>query len=395
MNIIFITKLLPYPIDTGGKIGTFKIFEILARSNDIHLVSYVDRRNDLQYEKILKTYCRSVKTFYAPIINQNHKSLYYTYLLSLFSVLPFTVKKFYSREMAEYVNNLTGTEKIDMIFIDHFHMGLYVPESYSGKCVCNEHDISYIAFNRYAEDEGNIIKKAIYKFESIKLKKYESELADKMDYIFTVSEKDRLSLIDGGADMNKISFLPIPFSCRNLYSYRRQKLITFVGLLTWLPNVKGLEWFIKKIFPLILRADPEIRFQIIGEGGDWLKSIVKNNKRIKYLGYVSDLTDVYKQTSVFVVPIKIGSGIRIKLAEALSYGLPVVSTSLGAEGIDVKNEHELLIADDERLFAKTTVEVIKNQQLSERLSKNGLRFIRTHYNIRKSDEVLKILNSIK
>ncbi len=399
MKILFITKLLPYPLDAGGKLKTYKILKLLSLKHEIYLVSLVDNEDDQRYEIEIKKICKSIKTSVFSIVNQNHKiQLLLKLFVSILSLKPFTVYKYYSSEMNNYIRDFLKNNSIDFIYIDHLTMTQYIPSDYKGKLICDEHNISYIAFRSYLKNEKNPFLWFIYLLESIKMLFFEKKYLPKFDHIFSISEIDRRRIINIGVNPKKVAFLPIPFDNPYIlnHSFKDNPILVFVGLLSWLPNESAIYWFIEEVLPIIRKNIPSISFIIAGKYGERIDSYLKrlNDHHIKYVGYVKDLKPFYKKADVFVAPILMGGGVRIKILEGMSYGLPVVSTTLGAEGLDVKNRNELLIGDTPEEFADAIIEVITNKNLALKLSQNAYKFIKRNYNEAKSEKALSVIDTL-
>jgi glycosyltransferase involved in cell wall biosynthesis len=141
--------------------------------------------------------------------------------------------------------------------------------------------------------------------------------------------------------------------------------------------VDGLLWFAREVFPLVLKAVPDARLKIIGKEPPRLIRRLHDGKRIFVLGYVEDLDEIYRQTGVFIVPLRMGGGIRIKILEALAKGMPIVTTSVGCEGIGTVSGRHLLIADTAEDFARSTVEYLLDPGLRTKLGKEGREYVRS------------------
>lgn len=394
MKILFITKLYPYPSDAGGKLKTFRILKLLAKESDIYFLSFVDKNDDHIDISFLKTICKSVKVFVLPIINQNHFVLLgVKFFFSIFSRKPFIVYKYYSDEMDQYFKKIIQDYKFDYLYIDHLAMAQYIPVTYTGKVICDVHNISYLAFQTYAQTYNNILLKLIFRFESIKLKKYELFWLKRFTHIFTISNLDKKRIIRLGIPASKVTFLPTPFTVkRHYFHHHNTQVIFFVGLMSWVPNLKGIQWFISQVYPLIKKQIPGVKLVIVGKDGNQLQNYLDKHsadRSISYKGYVKNLKFFYSKTSVFIVPILMGGGIRIKLLEAFAHGLPVVSTYIGAEGIEVVNKKQVCIANTPEEFSKAVTYILKNQKFANKLAHNGQLLIKNFYSISKTIPILR------
>ena len=171
------------------------------------------------------------------------------------------------------------------------------------------------------------------------------------------------------------------------------KNILFVGLLSWWPNKDGFIWFYKKVFPFIKKVIPQVKFYVVGRGKKYFKKIVsQNEKNIVFTGYVKNTKPYLKKAGVFIIPLRMGSGIRIKALTAMARGIPVVSTKMGVKGLGVKNNKEVLVSDGPKTFAKAVIKILKNKKTALCLSKNAQQFIKKNYNEKLASRILNFYN---
>jgi glycosyltransferase involved in cell wall biosynthesis len=163
-------------------------------------------------------------------------------------------------------------------------------------------------------------------------------------------------------------------------SHDKSSLIIFCGSMDYLPNQEGLSWFCKKVLPLIVQDEPALKLMIVGKGqpDTNLLQVLSHENIINY-GMVENVSDYYEKARVAIVPLLSGSGTRLKLLEAMGYGVPVVSTSIGAEGIEYAHEKNILIADDEVSFARSVVELIRNGVAAQNMSRQAFHFVKETY----------------
>jgi len=383
MKILFITQFLPCPADTGGKIKTWEVLRILVKKHQIFLISFVEKKEDLKWEKQLKKVYFSLKTFIAPIITTSHQKLKLRALLGLLNSKPFRVQKYFLKETADFISQLTKKEKFDVVWCDHETSFQYLSYVYGWKeklKVYDEHNISSEGLFQYAKYEKNPIEKLAYFFEGLKFYFYETCWIKKFDKVFTISERDKEKLIERGVKRDRVKFLPIPFKTKPIFKFG-SKNILFLGLLSWWPNKDAVLWFYKKIYPFIKKRLPEVKFFIVGANPPVeIQKIGNIDGSVKVTGYVKEIEPYFKKAGVFIVPMRAGAGVRIKILEALSFGLPVVSTKIGARGIEIKNQENILVVGEEEDFVQAVIKVLTNKKLAQKLSSNGARFIKKNYN---------------
>lgn len=228
--------------------------------------------------------------------------------------------------------------------------------------------------------------KQIPQWEYELTKKIESNLDGLIDYIFTCSELDLevLKSMNNG----KLKGVVIPNGATipaNSFSHAENhqsgpSKILFCGSMDYLPNQEGLLWFCKKVLPLIVKEEPSLQLMVVGKGQPDVELLqLLAHKNIINYGMVERVSDYYEKAQVAIVPLLSGSGTRLKLLEAMGYKVPVVSTSVGAEGIAYTNQKDILIADDEVSFAKNVIELTRNSVVANHIAQQAFSFIKETY----------------
>lgn len=398
MKILFIAQLFPYPLDQGIKIKTYKILKVLSQSHEIYFVSFADDSQSLKYEKNLKLFCQKIKTIIHPVITKRHKKLLPALILSLFSNKPFFFYKFFSLQMKEYINNILQLNNFEAIYLDNLALTQYIPLQYRGYLFYDESNIPSLQYKLYYHFEHNLLFKFIFKLESYKSHKLEEKLLPKFNHIFSISAFDKKYLVKIGCKPQNISILPIPFRGNYVFNPpNNENVILFIGSFSWFPNEVGILWFIQKVYPIVKAKIPQVKLKIIGGYGDKVENFINESKdkNIEFLGYKTRVEEIYKRSCVFIAPIVNGSGIPIKILDAMSHGIPVASTNLAVEGIKVKNGQDLLIGNNPNALAEAVIRIIKDKSLARRLSKNSYKFIKKNYNSMKTKDALNKINNKK
>lgn len=391
MKILFLTPRLPFPPKSGGQIKTFKTIKLLSKEHQVFLACFLSDFKKIAAKKPLEKICQRVEVISSPYPTAEFKNIKSFIFRGLFSPLPFIVFRHYHRGMKDLVEKLIEKEKFDAFHIDHLAMASYLPKKKNCLWVLEEHNIeSEINWGIFKKESWNKFK-VFSLLEALKANFYEEKIIPKFDYIFAISEKDKEKLIRLGAKKKKVFFLPILFKAKSLFSFgERAPLILFIGGLSWWPNKDGLLWFYQKVYLLVKKEIPRVNLVVIGTHPP--KEILKIGEKdssVQIKGYVRNIKPFFSQAGVFIAPIRAGSGVRIKILDALSFGLPVVSTKKGAEGIVSKNEGGVILADNPRKFAKAIIKILKSKKLTEELSKSGLELIKNHYNKEKARLVLE------
>ena len=390
MKILFLTQFLPYPLDNGGAIKTFQTLRILSQKHKVYLFCFLEREEKKKHQRLLEEKLEiKVKTVISHLPLSEFREIKKDILKSIFSPLPFIVYRYQDKKLAGLVKERIR-KGIDAIHVDHLNMATYLPDHKSCLWVLEEHNIES-EFNLRIFKKEKFNKFKIFSFlEMVKADFYEKRIIPNFDYWFAISKVDKEKLIRRGAKQEKTFFLPVSFKTKSFFSFKKDRLnIFFVGDLAWWPNKDGVLWFIREIFPLIKNKISKVQLFLMGRrAGEEIKKLVSLDSQIKLLGNVKSLKKYLKNASCCVAPLRGGGGVKIKVLTSLASGVPVVSTTIGAEGIEIKDGDEIILANKPADFAKAVVSVLKSRDLAESFSKAGLDFIKKNYNEEKAKAVL-------
>jgi glycosyltransferase involved in cell wall biosynthesis len=222
--------------------------------------------------------------------------------------------------------------------------------------------------------------------ESRRLRAYEGAIGRRVDAVLAVSDVDRLALAEVMGGERPITVVPIGVDTDEVRPLRRRpdaNRVIHIGTMYWPPNADGVRWFTRAVWPRIRAARPQTRFDVIGARPPRaLRTLARPGNGVRFTGYVADPTPHLEGAGVVVVPLLAGSGMRVKILMALAHGLPVVSTTLGCEGIDVEAGRDLLVADTDDAFAAATLRVLNDRTLADQLGRNGRHLIEQRYDYR-------------
>lgn len=382
MNILFLTQVVPYPPDSGPKVKTYHVLRYLAeRGYQVTLASFV-RAEEKGYLEKLSPYCAAIHT--VPI-RRSFVGNARAYVSSLRSDQPFLVTRDSSEKMSILVRHLTRGRNV-IVHADQLSMGQFALETNVVPRLLDEHNAVWTIVDRARKFAPFYLRPMLVR-EKEQLRKYEGQLCQQMKAVLTVSRNDANALADVGADPNKIAVIPIAIDCAGLQLVPRRTGSARILILTTLyypPNAEGVRWFIRKVLPFIQKQIPEVHLTIVGARPpmDITNFARRNPQSVTVTGYVDDLKPYLDQASVMVVPVRIASGMRVRLLEAFARGIPVVTTSMGVEGIEAHHQEHLLIADEEIEFTEQTLRLLQDECLRERLATNARRLVEEKYDWR-------------
>jgi polysaccharide biosynthesis protein PslH len=344
-NIVYITENLDFFSDSGAKIKTLNTIECLSKKFHITILSLNSSK------KINQVYRRKFKNIdFHYVVDKNIENPIKKRLLELIYFyikgIPYYFFQYKNSSFKKLVDKKIKNINPEVIHINHLTMSQYLPKNKRQIWVYEEHNIEHklrFQMARFSKKIG--YHWLIWLMEGILLSFKEKSIWKKFDYIFTISRDDQ-EYISKYIDKKKIFlqniFMPVKKTVRHK---KNNKDILFIGDLEWLPNRNGIEWFIKKVLPNI----PKATLHLVGNVDKEFKN--KNQqKNIVFYGYQNNIDSFFIKSSIFIAPLLIGEGVRIKILDAFSRKIPVVATKNATKGLSVKNKKEILIAKNSKEF---------------------------------------------
>lgn len=367
MRILFVAPRLPFPADTGAKIRTLNILQQLRKFAEVDLVCFSFEHDDAHHINAFRSLninVHLVKPKKINILNQVYQIL--------FNTTPYTCWKYFSTEMENTLRQLSHGNKYTIVHLDHIHMAVYQQCFPDLPCIVDEHNVEYKILERCGRVEGSAVKRAIYSQQAQKMKLFEQHWLKKMAAVFAVSENDRATISElTGHDKHAFSmFNGVDTDFFNTPGHQEQtdESIVFTGSMDWLPNEDAMLYFDKEILPLIRKLNRHVKLFIIGKSPTKaLMDLARKDNRIVVTGRVNDVRPFIENAKVFIVPIRIGGGTRLKILEAMSMQKAVVSTTIGAEGISYTNGTDIVIADTPKDFAQKLLTLLNEPGQREAL----------------------------
>lgn len=385
MRVLLLTQVLPYPPDSGPKVKTYYVLKYLAQHHDVTLVSFVRDIDKPEHIRHLESLCERVIT--VPITRSKTRDLRFLGQ-SLVSGEPWMMLRDQRPEMHQALTDLAVTTHFDIVHADQLNMAQYALPFHSSRKVLDLHNALWMLYKRLAETTAPTSPmKYILMRDWPLLKRYEGEMCRRFDAVTAVSEEDRTLLIEAGARPD-ITVIPIAIDTGEQALVNRRPSgphIVHIGTMYWPPNIDGITWFLDEIYPLIKQQVPDVRCTLIGARPPAnLVERSRTDRTLTVTGYVDDPLPFLEDSSMMVVPLRAGGGMRVKILNALSQGIPMVSTTLGCEGIRLTNGQDILIADDPQTFARETVRLLTDAELNSAITRQGRSTVEQLYDYRQA-----------
>jgi polysaccharide biosynthesis protein PslH len=368
MKILWVKADKLLPVNNGGNIRTYHVLRFLSSRHELTFFSYYGGEVDRGYDRELQQQLPGAVAVCTGDREHSGFTRGLDYLSRLGDAAPYAVSRFshsiVKRQLADYFNG----RKFDVTVCDFLDAAVNFPERLDIPSVLFQHNVESEIWRRHAETAANPVRKAICGMEYRKMRRYEQSAVQKFQHVIAVSENDR-ALMAHWVAPEHITVVPTGVDLAQ-YSPDTDEsgtapLVTFVGAMDWEPNVDGMEYFCGEIWPLVLAEVPEARFRIVGRNpGRRVQRWA--SETVEITGQVPSVVEHLRQSAVVVVPLRIGGGTRLKIYEAMATAKSVVSTTVGAEGLDVEHGQDIILADDVRTFSQAIIMLLRDSDLRRR-----------------------------
>lgn len=382
MHILLLTQVLPYPPDSGPKVKTWNVIKYLAQRHAVTLASFV-RGDQSQDVAALRRVCQAVHT--VPI-TRSLPADGLAMARSLLTGQPWMMVRDDRAAMRRLVAELAAAQRFDVAHADQLNMCQYAARVPGAFKLFDAHNALWVLYRRLAETMPAGPRRWLLERDWRLLKEYEGRVCREFDAVTAVIPEDQAALAEAAGSAAKLHVIPITVDTDEERVVARRPdadRVVFAGTMYWPPNIDGVLWFAREVWPLIRADRPGTAADIIGaRPPQEVQALGQAGQGLTVTGYVESLPPYLERTGVFIVPLRAGGGMRVKILNALAQGLPIVSTTLGCEGIQVTHEHDILIADTPADFAAAVRRVLDDPALARRLSENGRRLAETVYDYR-------------
>jgi glycosyltransferase involved in cell wall biosynthesis len=384
LHVVVVDEELPYPLTSGKRLRTFHLLTRLAHRHDI---TYIAHGNPDPRERELAR--RALEERKIEVISVDRKvpaksgiGFYARLAANLASPLPYSVTSHRSNEIVQAVLNHAHRHTVDIWHAEwtpYFEALRYL--SGARRVVC-AHNVESMIWQRYVQTEANLVKRWYIKKQCRKFRRYEAQVFAQADCAIAVTDLDAhtivnqlsgrcVAVVENGVDVE--FFQPSG-------QVRHPNQILFVGSLDWRPNLDAVRLLLDLIFPEVLRQEPQARLVVVGRHPpSWLQRKVDKTANAILCANVLDVRPYLNTCGTMAVPLRIGGGSRLKILEALAAGLPVVSTRVGAEGLNLMANHDLQIVDTPQEMAAALVAALRDPQSAQHRAFHGRQHVIKNY----------------
>jgi polysaccharide biosynthesis protein PslH len=366
MRILWLNTNLLLPLDKGGKLRTWHLMRHLAARHEITCVSFADSARPAADRMGMSAVCADLVTIPRRETPKEGLRFHASAARHLLDRQPYAVAQYRSRAYRRAVRDALAQNTYDRLVCDFLVPAVNLPARLPCPSVLFTHNVEAEIWRRHAETETGGLRKWLYRQQWKRMLRFEGLTVGRFDRVLAVSDADRdtlqrlyprqlaapVSVIPTGVDTQY--FAPQPAVVEGA------RRLVFTGSMDWLPNADGVQFFCREILPLVRLAEPDVTFTIVGRSPTPAVRRLAQESGVEVTGRVEDVRPYLGRSAVYVVPLRIGGGTRLKIFEAMSAGRAVVSTSVGAEGLPTENGRHLLLADTPEDFARSVIALLRD-----------------------------------
>ena len=379
MKIAFVTVRVPYPENSGGRIRTFQLLRHISQAHQVTLVTALEGPAETHAARVLQERIPrlAIRAVDVPPRDALPRRAWRA-LSSVLDPLPYTWAAYRHRRFTANLRQVLAEEPYDVLHCDHVqvaHAVLAVPRT--SPRLLNAHNVDSLLIRRLAEIEERPWRRSLIRWQAGKILRAERRMYPAFDACLAMSDADRSHIeqrmpglpvwtVPNGVDVEHFSPVATPVDPR---------LLVFSGAMDWLPNVDSVRWFAREVLPLIRRRIPQVRLLVVGREPARALIDELSGLPIEFTGTVEDVRPYLARAGLFVVPLRVGSGTRLKILEAWAMAKPVLSTAIGAEGLPARDGENIRLADTPDALASRAIMLLQSPLEAERLGAAGRRVV--------------------
>jgi glycosyltransferase involved in cell wall biosynthesis len=379
MKILWVKSDFLHPTTKGGHIRTLETLRRLHQRHEIHYVA-LDLAEQAGGVERSGEYCTKAYPIPHRAPQRTSPMFWMQLAAGLFSALPLAVSRYQSDAMRRQIETLIQHEKFDAIVCDFLFPAPNLPDL--SAAVLFQHNVEATIWKRHVEHATTSLHRIYFEGQYDRMRKYEGDVCRAAKNIIAVSEVDaatmrsdygvsRVTAVPTGVDLDYFA----PRDAREPATD-----LVFLGSMDWMPNIDGVQWFVNEVLPLIRRRRPDCSVAIVGRRpGAEIRRLADKDNRIEVTGTVADVRPYLWSARVSIVPLRIGGGTRLKIYEAMAARIPIVSTMVGAEGLDVRPGENILIADSPQEFADRCLLLLDDTETRERMAEAAWEMVESCY----------------
>ena len=383
MHILWIKTELLHPVDKGGRIRTYQMLRQLRREHRVTYLALDDGAGGADAVARATEYCHELVAVPFSTRAKRTTGFYWELVQNLASPLPYAVAKYRSPAMTRELRRLIAGGGVDVVVCDFLFPSLNVPSALGVPTVLFQHNVEAAIWERHAQVASHPVKRLYMREQWRRMRAFEGRECRRFDKVVAVSRED-CAVLEQAYALRDVEEVPTgvdtEFFRPTQAITRNRSEIVFTGSMDWLPNEDAVTWFAEAILPRIRAQVPDAQFTIVGRTPSQpVLNLARVHRDVTVTGSVPDVRPYMERAAAFVIPMRVAGGTRLKVYEAMGRESPIVSTTIGIEGLPLRHDVEVLVADDPEAFAAAVVQLLREPPLGARLASTAARRVRAEF----------------
>lgn len=384
MNVLMLCNKSPYPAGEGGPMAMNSIVRgLINAGHNVKILAVNSEKYHIKEEDIPESYKKETGI---ELVDVDLKIKPIAAFKNLFSDKSYHVERFISEDFRNKLIAILKKDKYDIVQLEMIYMAPYIEtirENSDALIVLRAHNVEHLIWDRIAKKTKFLPKRWYLNHLVTTLRNYEMSVLDKVDGIAAITYRDAaffrgetaVPVIDIPYGVNPAEFVP-------QYEVKQKPTLYHIGSMNWMPNEEGIYWFLNNVWDKVTKRNPDLQLNLAGRNmPKWLLKLKKKN--VNVYGEVPDAKEFVRNNDIAIVPLLSGSGIRIKIIESMAMGKTVITTMVGAEGIQYSEYENIIIADSPGKMVEVTCKIIKNPDEAQRIGRNARRLVEDIYDNKK------------
>lgn len=369
-------------MNSGGRIRTYEMLREIRKNHDVQYVALDDGSTPAEALEKYGEYATSVDLVHQDRVGKHGIPFYADLAKNLLSNDPYVLDRYRSPELARRVASASVRGDIDVMVCDFLFPARDIPNSIATPKVLFQHNVEARIWQRHAQVGRTFLHRAYFSSQYKRMEQAERQLCQNFDWVVAVSEDDA-DVFRNQYGIRNVSSIPTGVNT-DVFTIadpakRRDGSIVFLGSMDWMPNIDGVRWFVREVLPAVRQHVPHATVNIVGRNPAPEISVLAELEGVTVSGTVPDVRPYLNEASVFVVPLRVGGGTRLKIYEGMATGIGTLSTTIGAEGLPLEADVHLRLADDAASMARATVEMLKNPSATNAMGLAAAQYVRANF----------------
>jgi len=382
MKLLWLKTELLHPVDKGGRIRTYQMLRQIKRRHEVVYLTLDDGTAGDGEVAAASEYCDELIRIPHRRSTKFSAAFFRELAANAVSTLPYFVHRYASQEMEDAITRLDRRGDIDLIVCDFLVPAVNFPKAVESPAILFQHNVEAEIWRRHAQVAPGPVRRAYFRSQWRRTVRFEKTASGRFDHVVAVSGKDRdtfvrdyglsaVSVVETGVDVDYFKPSGRPST---------PKRLVFTGSMDWLPNVDGMEWFCGSVLPRVQERHPDATLAIVGRTPNQaVRALGEGRQDVVVSGTVQDVRPWIEEGAVYVVPLRIGGGTRLKIYEAMALERPVVSTAVGMEGLPLEVGREISVADDPAGFAARVCDLLDDPDAGRAMARRAAERVRGEF----------------